>query len=89
MKKDQKTFKEVAKRCTKFDLCKGGSCKVSNSTNSDSASNSTKNSMKNGTRNTTSNSTGENVSCANCKHYDTEKVCALNLYSEIVSNHNL
>lgn len=85
MKKDQKTFKEVAKRCTKFDLCKDGKCGCSNSTNASNASNS----VKNRASNSASNSTGETVSCANCKHYDTEKVCSLNLYSEIVSNHNL
>lgn len=84
MKKDQKTFKEVAKRCTKFDLCKDGKCGCKNSTASNSA-----NSSKNSTADSASNATSENVSCANCKHYDTEKVCDLNLYSEIVSNHNL
>lgn len=63
MKKDSKTMKEVAERCTKFCPC-GDGCGCTNSTQ-------------------------EKVSCSSCKHYTPDKVCDINLYAEIVSNHNL
>ena len=63
MKKDSKTMKEVAERCTKFCSCENCSC--TNSTKEDP------------------------VSCSNCKHYTPDKVCDIDLYAEIVSNHNL
>ena len=31
----------------------------------------------------------ENVSCTNCKHFDENKYCVLDLYDEIVQNHNI
>jgi hypothetical protein len=31
----------------------------------------------------------EDISCEKCEHYTPDKVCALDLYQEIVSNHNL
>lgn len=37
-----------------------------------------------------SNSTGaDKISCSTCKHYTPDKVCDIDLYAEIVSNHNL
>ena len=63
MKKDAKTMKEVAERCTKFCFC--DSCDCSNSTGS------------------------PKVSCSTCTHYTPDKVCDIDLYAEIVSNHNL
>lgn len=63
MKKDEKTMKEVAERCTKFCPCSDCSC---------------------------TNSTAKNkISCSSCKHYTPDKVCDIDLYAEIVSNHNL
>lgn len=67
MKKDAKTMKEVAKRCTRFAPCDCDECHCSNATNS----------------------TSENVSCKNCAHYEPEDVCTLDLYKEIVDNHDL
>lgn len=29
-----------------------------------------------------------NISCTNCKHFDEEKYCVLDLYDQIVQNHN-
>lgn len=73
MKKDAKTFKEVAERCTRFCPCEDCGC-----------------------QNTVSNSCGcgnstqsEAVSCKNCTHYTPDEVCNLDLYREIVENHNL
>ncbi len=67
MKKDAKTFHEVAERCTRFSPAEGcGHCGCSNSTSSN-----------------------ENVSCKSCRHYEPNKVCTLDLYQEIVENHNL
>ena len=63
MKKDAKTMKEVAERCTKFCPC--DSCNCTNSSKEDA------------------------VSCSKCTHYTPEKVCDIDLYAEIVSNHNL
>lgn len=65
MKKDAKTFKEVAERCTRFTPSEEKNCGCSNSTSD------------------------ENVSCKNCKHYEPNKVCTLDLYQEIVTNHHL
>ncbi len=31
----------------------------------------------------------ENISCTNCKHFDENKYCVLDLYDEIVQNHNI
>lgn len=62
MKKDAKTFQQVAERCTRFTPT---DCGTKNSTSSD------------------------DVSCKHCKHYEPDKVCTLNLYREIVENHNL
>lgn len=31
----------------------------------------------------------ESISCLNCSHYNPENVCDLDLYREIVENHNL
>ncbi len=70
MKKDDKTFHEVAERCTRFCPC-GGGCGCGNATNS------------------TSSTSSESVSCKSCKHYTPDKVCTLDLYKEIVENHNL
>ncbi len=40
--------------------------------------------------NTFSNSTSEKtVSCTNCKHFSQEKYCELDLYDQIVVNHNI
>lgn len=61
MKKDAKTMKEVAERCTKFCPC-GCSSK---------------------------NATQDTVSCRCCTHYEESDVCDLDLYQEIVKNHNL
>lgn len=63
MKKDSKTMKEVAERCTKF-------CPYEDSVYSNS-------------------SLEDTVSCSTCKHYTPDKVCDIDLYAEIVSNHNL
>lgn len=30
----------------------------------------------------------EKVSCTNCKHFDEDKFCKLDLYDKIISNHN-
>ncbi|MDE6616600.1 MAG: hypothetical protein K2K35_08525 [Lachnospiraceae bacterium] len=70
MKKDAKTMKEVAERCTRYCACgKGGcGCGSSNATNS----------TKEG-----------NVTCQTCTHYDHSNVCDIDLYEEIVKNHNL
>lgn len=65
MKKDAKTFHEVAERCTRFSPSECENCGCSNSTAS------------------------EEVSCKFCKHYEPNKVCTLDLYQEIVENHNL
>ncbi|CCZ41173.1 MAG: hypothetical protein ACLUW4_06840 [Butyribacter sp.] len=35
------------------------------------------------------NSTSANASCQNCTHYDAKNVCDIDLYEEIVTNHNL
>ena len=35
------------------------------------------------------NSTSANASCQNCTHYDAKNVCVIDLYEEIVTNHNL
>ena len=35
-----------------------------------------------------SNSTAESVSCTNCTHYTEPNVCDLDLYSEIMKNHD-
>ncbi len=63
MKKDAKTMKEVAERCTKY--CRCDNCNCSNS------------------------SMDEAISCRNCMHYTPEKVCDIDLYAEIVDNHDL
>lgn len=66
MKKDAKSMKEVAERCTHFspsDHC--------------------------GCSNTTSNASTANVTCKNCKHYEEDDVCELDLYAEILKNHDL
>lgn len=70
MKKDSKTFHEVAERCTRFSPSEGcgDNCGCSNATNSTAS---------------------ENVSCKSCRHYEPNKVCTLDLYQEIVANHNL
>lgn len=97
MKKDAKTFKEVAERCTKFCPC--DRCGCSNETDysaqsktsgsaSDCGSNKTGTNSTNDTNKAT-NSSAENVSCKNCSHYDPNKVCSLDLYTEIVENHHL
>ena len=39
-----------------------------------------------GSHNSTSE---ENVCCNKCRHYNATKVCDLDLYTEIVKNHNL
>lgn len=65
MKKDAKTFKEVAERCTRYTPSEEHKCSCSNATSSD------------------------DVSCKNCKHYEPNNVCTLELYQEIVTNHNL
>jgi hypothetical protein len=31
----------------------------------------------------------DNISCTNCKHFDENKYCVLDLYDEIVKNHNI
>lgn len=31
----------------------------------------------------------ENISCTNCKHFDENKYCVLDLYDKIVQNHNI
>ena len=31
----------------------------------------------------------DNISCTNCKHFDESKYCVLDLYDEIVKNHNI
>ena len=70
MKKDSKTFHQVAERCTRFSPCGcGDNCGCSNSTSNSTAS--------------------EDVTCKSCKHYEPSKVCTLDLYQEIVNNHNL
>lgn len=68
MKKDAKTFHEVAERCTRFSPSNCTDCGCKNSTNS---------------------TTSEDVSCKHCKYYEPTKVCTLDLYREIVENHNL
>ena len=68
MKKDAKTMKEVAERCTRDCSCSKDGCRCG------SASNSTK---------------GDSVTCQTCTHYDQSKVCDIDLYKEIVKNHNL
>ncbi|MCD7825135.1 MAG: hypothetical protein LUH14_04120 [Clostridiaceae bacterium] len=65
MKKDAKTFKEVAERCTRFSPSEECQCGAKNSTAAD------------------------DVSCKNCKHYTPDKVCTLDLYEEIMQNHQL
>ena len=35
------------------------------------------------------NSTSANATCQNCTHYDAKNVCDIDLYEEIVTNHNL
>lgn len=96
MKKDAKTFQEVAERCTKFCPC--DKCGCSNETNysatskttgsaSDCGSNKSTNSSN--TSNRATNATSGSVSCKNCSHYDPNKVCTLDLYTEIVENHHL
>lgn len=35
-----------------------------------------------------SNSTASGVTCKNCKHYEREDVCDIDLYQEIMKNHN-
>lgn len=65
MKKDAKTFHQVAERCTRFAST---DCDGTNATNS---------------------TTSCEVSCKHCKHYEPSKVCTLDLYREIVKNHNL
>ena len=35
-----------------------------------------------------SNSTASGVSCKNCTHYTEKDVCDLDLYAEIMKNHN-
>lgn len=83
MKKDAKTFEEVAERCTKFCPCEKCECKNS-SKQSTSAKSDTSNCGSHA-----SNSTAGNVSCKNCAHYVPDKVCDLDLYKEIVENHHL
>lgn len=68
MKKDAKTFHEVAERCTRFSPSEK-KCSCGNATNSTSST--------------------EEVSCQSCRHYEPNKVCTLDLYREIVENHNL
>ena len=63
MKKDAKTMKEVAERCTKY--CRCDNCNCSNSSKDDA------------------------ISCQNCTHYTPGKVCDIDLYEEIVENHDL
>lgn len=98
MKKDAKTFREVAQRCTKFCPC--DKCGCSNETNysatskttgsaSDCGSNKTGSNKSTNSSNRATNATSENVSCKNCSHYDPSKVCTLDLYTEIVENHHL
>lgn len=66
MKKDAKTMKEVAERCTRYCSC-GKDCGCGET-------NSTKESP---------------VTCQTCSHYNQTNVCDLNLYEEIMKNHNL
>ena len=35
------------------------------------------------------NSTADSISCSNCTHYTPVKVCSLDLYEEIVNDHDL
>lgn len=67
MKKDAKTMKEVAERCTRYCSCEKGHCGCG-------ATNSTKESP---------------VTCQTCSHYNHTNVCDLDLYEEIMKNHNL
>lgn len=38
-------------------------------------------------KNSTSAESPTNVSCKNCEHYEPSNVCSLNLYQEILENH--
>jgi len=67
MKKDAKTMKEVAERCTRYCSC-GDKCGCGSASNSTSEG---------------------NVTCQTCTHYNHENVCDLDLYEEIMKNHNL
>ncbi len=67
MKKDAKTMKEVAERCTRYCSCEKDNCGCG-------ATNSSKESS---------------VTCQTCSHYNHSNVCDLNLYEEIMKNHNL
>lgn len=40
-------------------------------------------------KNATNSTATAEVSCKHCKHYEPSKVCTLDLYREIVDNHNL
>ncbi len=79
MKKDAKTFKKVAKNCSRFSAADQPSYA---SEDTFSATNST------ASHSSAKNSSSGNVSCKNCSHYDPKKVCSLDLYQEIVENHN-
>ncbi|MBR1743100.1 MAG: hypothetical protein IJ733_14780 [Lachnospiraceae bacterium] len=38
--------------------------------------------------NSTGSGSSSKVSCKNCTHYEPSRVCSLNLYQEILENHN-
>lgn len=66
MKKNAKTLKKVAEKCSQFHVNENRSSSATNSTNAESPT---------------------NVSCRNCEHYEPSSVCSLNLYQEIMENH--
>ena len=70
MKKDAKTMKEVAERCTRYCSCGKDGCGC-------------------GTSNVTNSTKEDNITCQTCTQYDHSNVCDIDLYEEIVKNHNL
>lgn len=89
MKKDAKTFQEVAERCTRFCPCDDCGCKNESNYSATSKTSGSASDCGSNSSNKATNATSGNVSCKNCSHYEPDKVCSLDLYKEIVENHHL